>query len=315
MMPSPVLYDPKGPGERSLEQRLELGELIFYPQCPFALPDAEERAFLFQQQLRHLTHKNINFDPRRGLVAGFVQTSDSQAAHLRSILEAFSRNVTAWVGQTLPRYQDGCQPDRATYRSEEEATRRLRHTARNDLLHIDAFPNRPTEGRRILRVYTNINPTEPRVWVTSDQFARLLERYAHKVGLPGRDHAGWFSQVRQGVRQIFAKGSVHRSPYDAFMLRLHDFLKTSDEFQDRSRKRLWTFPPSATWLLFSDACTHAELRRPVCSRTFLLHRTRGPGLSRAIARRSSGAPDPRTRPGPGCLTGSSHVPFLAALAC
>ena len=105
-------------------------------------------------------------------------------------------------------------------------------------------------------------------------------------------------QVRQGVRRIFAKGSVHRSPYDAFMLRLHDFLKTSEEFQERSLKRLWTFPPSATWLLFSDACPHAELRgrhalehsffiepsvlaSPELSPAALLERlTGGPGLDR-----------------------------------
>ena len=44
------------------------------------------------------------------------------------------------------------------------------------------------------------------------------------------------------------------------LLRLHDFLKTNDEFQERSRKRLWTFPPSSAWLLCTDACTYAELR-------------------------------------------------------
>jgi hypothetical protein len=55
-------------------------------------------------------------------------------------------------------------------------------------------------------------------------------------------------------------GQVRRSPYDTFMLRAHNALKRSDEFQERSPKRLWVFPPGSTWLLFTDARTHAELR-------------------------------------------------------
>jgi len=260
MLPTPALCNPSALGEPTLEERLEQGELMFYPRCPFALPEDNDRDFLFQQQLRALTHKNINYDPLRNVAAGFVQTSAAQAERLRSLLAAFSRNVSAWLKQTLPGYQGGCQLDRATFRSEEEATRRLRHTARNDLLHIDAFPNRPTSGRRILRVYTNIHPIEARVWVTSDLLPQLLKRYGSAVGWPQRERTGWLGQVSQGVRRIFAKGSVHRSPFDAFMLRLHDFLKTCDEFQERSRKRLWTFPPFSTWLLYTDACSHAELR-------------------------------------------------------
>jgi hypothetical protein len=44
------------------------------------------------------------------------------------------------------------------------------------------------------------------------------------------------------------------------MLRLHHFLKTNDEFQERAPRRMWHFKPGAAWLLFSDAVSHAELR-------------------------------------------------------
>jgi 3-deoxy-D-manno-oct-2-ulosonic acid (Kdo) hydroxylase len=260
MSPTPTLYNPSTPCNPSLEHRLEQGELIALPHCPFPLPEDDDRAFLLQQQLRALTHKNINYDPERNVAAGFHHTNKAQAERLRNLLAAFSRGVTAWVQQTLPCYHGGCQRDRATYRSEEEATRQLRHMARNDLLHIDAFPNRPSGGRRILRVFTNIHPTEPRVLVTSDLFPRLLERYGKVVGLPGPDHTSWLGQMGQSLGRLFVKGTQHRSSYDAFMLRLHDFLKSSDEFQDRSRKRLWTFPPASTWMFFTDACTYAELR-------------------------------------------------------
>lgn len=258
MSPGPVLYNRTAP-EESLERRLEKGELVVYPQCPFALPEAEDEKFLLQQQLRSLTHKNITYDPHNDVAAGFIQTSEPQLERLRGLLAAYSQAVTAWLGQALPRYQGGCQPDRATYHSEEEATRRLRHTARNDLLHIDAFPNRPSGGRRILRVFTNIHPTESRVWVTAELFPRLLERYGALLGLPRNNRNNLMGQMTRGLRSLFTKGSF-RCPYDAFMLRLHDFLKTCDEYQERSPKRLWTFAPCSTWLLYTDACSYAELR-------------------------------------------------------
>src|SRR5207302_7040627 len=125
-----------------------------------------------------------------------------QGEAVRNIFGKFSRDVTAWLSRTLPRYAASWKPDRGSYRPEEEATRRLRPTARNDLIHVDAFPNRPTQGYRILRVFANINPREPRIWVTSDPFARLLVRYGAAAGLPGRESAGWLRHLGEGVLRV-----------------------------------------------------------------------------------------------------------------
>src|SRR5947209_25694 len=85
--------------------------------------------------------------------------------------------------------------------------------AGNDLLHIDAFPSRPTGGARILRLFANINPVEPRVWMTSNTFPRLLERYGHEAGLPTGDRAGWARQLGRAVLGLFA-GQPRRTAYD-----------------------------------------------------------------------------------------------------
>ena len=47
------------------------------------------------------------------------------------------------------------------------------NASRNDLIHVDNFPSRPSNGDRLLRVFANINPERPRVWVTSDAFEAL----------------------------------------------------------------------------------------------------------------------------------------------
>lgn len=246
--------------DQALEERLERGDVVYYPVCPFPLPEGDDRRFLLDQQLGGRVHKNIGFDPGTGKAGGFLRRDQFQAERLRHLLAEFSKTTTQWVARTLPNYSRGWQLDRVSFRPEEEATRRLRLTARNDLLHVDAFPSRPTNGWRILRVFANVNLTEPRIWITSDPFAKLLERYGHQVGLPGRHAARWTRRLRQGMLGIFRPNRQPRSDYDEFMLRFHNFLKANEEFQERCRKRFWKFPPGSAWLVITDTASHAALR-------------------------------------------------------
>lgn len=236
-------------------ESLERGELAFLPQAPFPLPEGDDLAFLLGTRAGGLRRKHLCFDPRGGELTGFLRTGDEQADRLQRLMKTFSAAVTAWLAEALPAYRGGVEPDRATFRTEEEATRRLRPHARNDLLHVDAFPGRPARGRRILRVYVNVHPTEPRVWATSEPLPRLLSRYADRVH---QSSAGWFHEWGARLRSLV--GGDQPSPSDMFMLRLHDFLKSDLDFQQRGPRRLWRFPPGSAWLAMTDACTHADLR-------------------------------------------------------
>lgn len=256
--PEPPASD--GPEPAPVEARLERGEVLFYPVSPFPLPSGDDLKFLLRQRLGSAAHKNVSYNPATGRVGGFARRDAAESQWLHEVLAAFSRDVTAWVRQTLARYEGALRLDMVSYRPQEEATRRLRHTARNDLLHVDAFPTRPTGGDRILRVFANINPSEPRIWVTSEPFAKLLHRYGEAAGLPGRSRPGWVEQLGAGVLSLFRPGRARRTAYDQFMLRFHDYLKTHDEFQERTPKRLWTFPPGSAWMTMTDACSHAVLR-------------------------------------------------------
>jgi hypothetical protein len=244
-----------------LAERLERGEVLFYPVAPFPIPDAADRTFLARQQLGGSVHKNISYDPLTDRLHGFSHQSAEQAEGLRHILASFSRAATGWLAAQLPGYAQHWELDRVSYRPLEEATRRLRTRARNDLLHVDAFPTRPTNGWRILRVFVNVNFIEPRVWVTSEPFARLLERYGAEAGLPGRGFtvARAIRLVRE-LPRLFRSGRRKRSEYDAFMLRFHHFLKANESFQESAVKRLWSFPPESAWLAMTDTASHAVLR-------------------------------------------------------
>jgi hypothetical protein len=245
------------PGGPSLAERLERGEVIYYPACPVALPEEDRRFLLGQRLAGHGAHKNIGYDPAGGKVSGFVRRSPEQTRRMAEVLAAFSRAATGWLAAVLPRYAAGWQLDRVSFRPEEEATRKLRPTARNDLLHVDAFPTRPSHGARILRFFVNLNPVEPRVWITSLSFPDLLERFGERVGLPGQ--SGILKRLGGGVLGLLGL-KRRRSAYDAFMLRLHHAMKADAQFQRDCPKREWRFPPGSAWLVITDTASHAVLR-------------------------------------------------------
>src|SRR5262249_54104223 len=189
-----VDHAPTTCADSALAERLERGEVIFYPVCPFPLPAGNDMKFLLGQQLASRAHKNISYDPATGKAARVLRQDAQQAERLRRLLAIFAEEATDWLATTLPRYARSWQRDRVSYRPIEEATRKLRLKARNDLLHVDAFPSRPTNGQRILRLFVNTNRTEPRVWITAAPFAELLARRGRTVGLPG--------EVRPGVIEL-----------------------------------------------------------------------------------------------------------------
>jgi hypothetical protein len=169
--------------------------------------------------------------------------------------------------------------DFASFRPLEEESRNLPLKKRNDLLHVDAFPTRPTHGGRILRVFTNINPEESRRWLTGEPFAKIAPRLADKAGLP--EFAYSANSVtgkwrRRGIKAMRAVGAPipDRSGYDRFMLHFHDWLKENDRYQEEERaKPVQEFPPGCTWLVYTDGVPHAALSgRFALEHTFIVPR-------------------------------------------
>jgi hypothetical protein len=133
---------------------------------------------------------------------------------------------------------------------------------RNDLLHVDAFPSRPTRGGRILRCFTNINPSEPRVWQTTHGFPALVRDYSKQAGL---DRFARANDTLTGVLTQTFKQSIGLQPkgqtaYDRFMLRFHDYLKENSEFQQGCPKTTMEFEAGSTWICFTDAVPHSVIQ-------------------------------------------------------
>ena len=242
-----------------LSERLESGEIVRFDFCPFPLPSEDTRRFLFEQRYSGAQDKYIRYFPAGHTLLGAVRTSAEQEARLAHTLDQFSAQARGWLGDLLPAYAAAWSAEQVTWRTEEEATRPLPNASRSDLLHVDAFAARPTGGARILRLFVNLHPTDPRVWATSDAFADILGRFGAQVGLPHKTDA-WPRRLGRTLLSLFRPGAPAESDYDAFMLRLHQFLKSNDDYQERAIRRLYSFHPSEAWLAFTDGICHAELR-------------------------------------------------------
>ncbi|HEV2491972.1 MAG TPA: Kdo hydroxylase family protein [Terriglobia bacterium] len=247
---------------RAFCEQLEQGNILFFSKTPFDFSEGNRQFLLSQRQSGAAYHKNVAYRPKQDRLTGFVTSHREEQDRLRTIMRTYSERATQFVARLLPAYATNWKLDFASFRPQEEQGRQIRLRARNDLLHVDSFPTRPTHGDRILRIFTNINPTQPRVWLTTETFDGLAERFLGPGGS---------AELRTGLETSGLRGGLVRaaralhlpvadpSPYDKFMLRFHHFLKENHEFQETCAKARWEFPPNSTWMVFTDMVAHAVL--------------------------------------------------------
>jgi hypothetical protein len=262
-------------------RKLERGEILFFSGIPFDLPKEHQEFLLAQKQAESRFHKNISYRPKTDEIRGVERSGRDDNAHqqMQRVMRNYSAEVTRFIQKLLTPYADKVALDFASFRPLEEQGRDLPLKKRNDLLHVDAFPTRPTHGARILRVFTNINRAESRRWLTGEPFHAIAPRFADQAGL--REFAYSANSVTGRVRRSAMK-AFHsiglpipdRSGYDRFMLHFHDWLKENGAYQEEERaKPVQEFPPGCTWLVFTDGVPHAALSgRFALEHTFIVPR-------------------------------------------
>ena len=243
--------------------RLENGDILLLKQSSL-LPPEDDCAFLFSvRQADSRYHKNIAYRGHQDRVTGFAGSA-GDAGRLRRVLRAYSQRAQQLVTELFAPYALLWQRDFTSFRPVEEGGRQLPLKARNDLLHVDSFPTRPTHGDRILRVFTNINPTRSRVWLTAEAFEVQAKRMATSAGLSdfaSQACSPWHHLRRRLTRMANSIGIPlrDRSPYDRFMHEFHHYLKANQDFQENTPKWQCEFPPGSSWIVFTDAVPHAVL--------------------------------------------------------
>lgn len=226
---------------------LEAGDILYFPVSPPLLPD-DDRAFLVtQKQVDAAYHKNISYRPLEDRLKGIDQDDCTQRARVHEIMRGYSQRTIAFMERFLHRYAGSWKIDFASFRPIEESGRQVSLHARNDLLHFDSFPTRPSHGDRLLRIFTNIHPERARVWLTADHFEMLAGQFADRIGLHRKPRAldTWKHLTTRAAASL-GLPVVDRPPYDRFMLKIHHAMKEDSRFQETCRKDRWEFPAGST---------------------------------------------------------------------
>lgn len=248
-------FDPEVDAGRSRElaRALEEGRVLHLPAIGFR-PTGSEAAYLDSRWLSG-THKSVSYDPDRSAVhAGLrgAQGTEQDMAIMAGLLARFRRNALALVHALLPGYTPALRIAPTSLRPRDVRTEKMSWRKDDTLLHVDAFPSRPNRGERILRVFTNVDPSgADRVWKVGDLFETTAREFLARVKNPLPGSAALLHRL--GITKS------RRSLYDHLMLGLHDAMKQDSEYQNRASHLTIGFPPGSVWVCFSDQAAHAAL--------------------------------------------------------
>lgn len=238
---------------------LEQGHVISLPQLDFPLT-ADEMLRLKEETVEQ-GRKNISYRATTGKLIGVAKTEDE--AVIRQLLVRHHEACQQLIRGLLPAYAGELHTPINTLRVHPVAGWKKGSSWRKDdtRLHVDAFPSRPLQGERILRIFTNINPNgESRVWRVGEPFPSLAQRFLPRVGR--------YSALSSWLQQKLGITKSYRSRYDHIMLGLHDAMKADAGYQSSGPQLEVLFPPGSSWICFSDQTPHAAM-----SGQFMLEQT------------------------------------------
>lgn len=234
---------------QQLIQQLENGQVIYLPQMPFTL-DENEAEFLTPNVISEKA-KNISFNIQTGKLGG-ADLPHQQLERLGAFMRRFSEYAQELIHHLFPSYHSYLKIGRTSYRPVEVKGRPSSYRKDDTRLHVDAFPSMPVQGQRILRVFSNVNPFEkPRIWNLGESFEQVADRFLPQIPKP--------SNINATLLKTFKITKSLRTPYDHYMLHIHDAMKADENYQGNVNKVNMQFPPNTTWCVFTDKASHAAL--------------------------------------------------------
>jgi|SRR5271166_1107932 len=235
-------------GDRAIDA-LEGGKILFLPRYRFVVTD-EENAIFSPAIVGN--SKNVSYDPRTAALRGTV-TAGPNAELLLKMMARFADFAQHLVLQLASPYESGLIRARTSFRPIEIQGRVTSWRKDDTRLHVDSFPSSPTNGKRILRVFTNVNPLgRSRVWRVGEPFEQMAARFLPLIKRP-LPYSGTLLKLLR-----ITKG--RRTAYDHIMLQLHNRMKADDRYQVEVEQIEFEFPAGSTWLTFTDQVLHAAMR-------------------------------------------------------
>jgi hypothetical protein len=227
---------------------LEEGQVLYFPSLSLPLSFDESR-FLDPAILAR--SKNVSCDPRTNTLRG-TACQGKEAEQLAALLQRFADSSLKLLHRIVPHYCPALLRQRTSLRPAEIKGRPSSWRKDDTRLHVDSFPSQPVQGRRILRLFCNVNPNgQPRTWRVGEPFPTVAKWFWPRLPAPSRLHRQFLSlfHVTKGLR----------SEYDHYMLQLHDAMKADVGYQQNASQETIDFPPGSSWLCFTDQVSHAAM--------------------------------------------------------
>jgi hypothetical protein len=226
---------------------LEHGHVLAFPRLAYPVVGGE-RKYLSPSVLHKA--KNVSYDPVTRAVSG-TNCTGADAAELTGLMAGFAARAEGLVRHLLP-YRDGLRRGRTSLRPVEVSGRVTSWRKDDTRLHVDSFPSAPTGGKRLLRVFSNVNPDgRPRRWRLGEPFAVVAQRFWPHLRCPQLGSAT--------LLRLLGVTKSRRTQYDHFMLQLHDQMKADAAYQARADHPTHDFPAGSTWVCYTDQVSHAAL--------------------------------------------------------
>ncbi len=229
---------------------LEDGQILYFPELAFTLTDAEKEFLNPDYADPHA--KNISYNAKHKKLWGVQHLTDAQHMQLKAMLDRFSKQAHHLITQLLPRYAQQVTVARTSYRPVQVSNRKTSYRKDDKRLHVDAFPSAPNQGKRILRVFCNINPNnQERVWRVGEPFEKVAQQFLPSICKP-----------RPGVASLLRLLRItksYRTPYDHYMLAMHNSMKANETYQQSASQKEIRFPSGSSWIVQTDDVSHAAM--------------------------------------------------------
>jgi hypothetical protein len=240
---------------------LEAGKVLYCPQLSFKLYPEEQHLFI--PYCIDKKTKNISFNSNTDTLRG-IKANKKHQIQLKAMLARFSQQAKEFMTALFPYYSNAFLLGRTSYRPTQIKNRKSSARKDDSRLHIDAFPANPNQGKRILRLFCNINPYgEKRVWRIGETFPCVAQYFLPKISKPFPGSAKFFYWL--GITKSI------RTYYDHIMLRIHDCMKLDMCYQKRVKYTEIHFPAGSSWIASTDQVSHAALSgQYILEQTFYL---------------------------------------------
>lgn len=239
--------------EPSMQERavraLESGKMLYFPKLEFRL-DSEELAFLTPMAVDPKA-KNISYDMRSDRLGGTTYRG-VEADKMKAMIRRYALSSRQFLEQLIPDYTRANFAKTSLRTVEIEGRKNPSYRKDDTRLHVDSFPSSPTKGKRILRIFTNINPEgKPRVWRLGESFDEVVKRFAPQASHPV------FGMAK--LLQLLRITKDYRTPYDHYMLQIHDTMKGDVQYQETVQHEQVILPPGSSWIVYTDQVSHAAM--------------------------------------------------------